>query len=158
MALRSRATSSWSTTSSPSESTGSVTSWLAGPTSRCARPTPPSAVRTGISTDAAPRFDGHGGVGKPGDRPTGGPASDRDAKKGAVGHEVEVFAKTIGEYLEKARTSHRYDRPHLVAPPKFLGQLRKELGKEVQKLVAEELPKDLSWLRRQDLEEKLLGR
>lgn len=109
-------------------------------------------------SDAAPRFDGHGGVGKPGGRPTGGPASDRDAKKGAVEHEVEVFAKTIGEYLEKARTSHRYDRLHLVAPPKFLGQLRKELGKEVQKLVAEELPKDLSWLRRQDLEEKLLGR
>jgi protein required for attachment to host cells len=40
----------------------------------------------------------------------------------------------------------------LVAPPKFLGALRKELGKEVGKLVAEELPKDLSWFNERELE------
>ena len=106
-------------------------------------------------SDAAPRFDGHGGVGKPGASPTSGPASDRDAKQGAVEHEVEVFAKRLGDYLDKARTSHRYDRLHLIAPPKFLGQLRKELGKEVGKLVAAELPKDLSWLSGRELEQKL---
>ena len=33
-----------------------------------------------------------------------------------------------------------------MAPPKFLGALRKALSKEVQKLVADEIPKDLSWL------------
>jgi hypothetical protein len=38
---------------------------------------------------------------------------------------------------------------------KFLGQLRKELGREVQKLVAEELPKDLSWLNARDIERHL---
>lgn len=96
-----------------------------------------------MTSDAEPRFRG-----------TDGPGSDREAK-GAVDHEVEVFAKKIGDYLDKARTSHRYDRLHLVAPPKFLGQLRKELGKEVGKLVALELPKDLSWLNAHDLEQKL---
>jgi protein required for attachment to host cells len=99
-----------------------------------------------MTSDAEPRFRG-----------TAGPGSDREAK-GAVEHEVEGFAKRIGDYLDKARTSHRYDRLHLVAPPKFLGQLRKELGKEVGKLVAEELPKDLSWLDARELEQRLLRR
>jgi protein required for attachment to host cells len=71
---------------------------------------------------------------------------------GAVEHEVELFAKRLGEYLDKTRTRHLYDRLHLVAPPKFLGVLRKELGKEVEKLVAEEIPKDLSWLNARELE------
>jgi protein required for attachment to host cells len=47
---------------------------------------------------------------------------------------------------------------HLIAPPKFLGQLRKELGKEVRKLVADELPKDLSWLSARDIQAQYLGR
>jgi protein required for attachment to host cells len=96
-----------------------------------------------MTSDAEPRFRG-----------TDGPGSDREAKS-AVDHEVEIFAKKLGDYLDKARTSHRYDRLHLVAPPRFLGQLRKELGKEVGKLVAEELPKDLSWLNARELEQKL---
>jgi protein required for attachment to host cells len=95
-----------------------------------------------MTSDAEPRFRG-----------TDGPGSDREAG-GAVDHEVEVFAKKIGDYLDKARNSHRYDRLHLIAPPKFLGQLRKELGKEVGKLVTDELPKDLSWLNARDLEQR----
>jgi protein required for attachment to host cells len=98
-----------------------------------------------MTSDAEPRLRG-----------TDGPGSDREAK-GAVDHEVETFAKAIGDYLDKARTSHRYDRLHLVAPPKFLGQLRKELGKEVGKLVTDEMPKDLSWLNARELEKRLLS-
>lgn len=86
-----------------------------------------------------------------------GPGSDREAK-GAVQHEVEMFAKKIGDYLDKARTAHRFDRLHLVAPPKFLGQLRKALGKEVQKRIEQELPKDLSWIDARDLEQKFFGK
>ena len=62
------------------------------------------------------------------------------------------FSGPAGDYLDKACTAHRYDRLHLIAPPKFLGQLHKELGKEVQKLVAMELPKDLSWLNTRQIE------
>lgn len=105
-----------------------------------------------MNTDAEPRFNGHGGVGKPGSRSTGGPASDREAK-GANEHSVEVFARDIGRYLDKARQEHRFDRLYLVAPPKFLGQLRKELGKETEKLVVEDLAKDLSWFNVRQLEE-----
>lgn len=94
--------------------------------------------------DAHPRFHGTS---------ASSPGSDRE-EPATVDHQVEVFAKTIGDYLDKARTSHRYDRLHLIAPPKFLGQLRKELDKEVQKLVAQEMPKDLSWLNARDIEQK----
>ena len=92
-----------------------------------------------LLADGHPRFHG-----------TSGPASDRQ-EMSATEHATELFAKRVGEYLDKARTAHRYDRLHLIAPPKFLGQLRKELGKEVQKLVTEELPKDLSWLDARDI-------
>lgn len=96
-----------------------------------------------LIADAQPRFHG-----------TSGPGSDRE-EMSATEHATELFAKRVGDYLDKARTAHKYDRLHLVAPPKFLGQLRKELGKEVQKLVTDELPKDLSWLKTHDLQERL---
>ena len=92
-----------------------------------------------LETDAEPRFN-----------PTGGPASDREAK-GAVEHSVKAFAKEIGRYLEQARNQHRYDELVIVAPPKFLGAVRKELGKEVEKLVVDEIPKDLSWFNSREI-------
>jgi protein required for attachment to host cells len=107
-----------------------------------------------LLADGHPRFSGHGGVGKPGAHATGGPGSDRQ-EPAAAEHYTELFAKRVGEYLDKARMKHRYDRLHLIAPPKFLGQLRKELDKEVQKLVTEELPKDLSWLNAREMERYL---
>lgn len=102
-----------------------------------------------LQTDAEPRFDGR--VRKPGTARTGGPASDRE-RQGAVEHSVRTFAREVGRYLDKARIAQRFDRLVLVAPPKFLGALRKELHKEVEKLVAEELPKDLSWLNAREIE------
>ena len=104
-----------------------------------------------LQTDAEPRFSGHGGVGKPGGSTTSGPGSDREAQ-GAVEHSARTFAREVGRYLDKARTEQRYDQLVLVAPPKFLGALRKELHKEVEKLVAEELPKDLSWFNAREIE------
>jgi protein required for attachment to host cells len=95
-----------------------------------------------IASDALGRWSGP-------DRPGG---NSMRAGASPAEHAVELFAKRIGAYLDKARTDHRYDRLCLVAPPKFLGALRKELGREVQKLVAEELPKDLSWLSGRELE------
>jgi protein required for attachment to host cells len=98
-----------------------------------------------LISDAHARFSGPAGR---------GPGSDRE-EMSATEHAIELFAKRVGDYLDKARTAHRYDRLHLIAPPKFLGQLRKELGKEVQKLVAVELPKDLSWLNTREIEQSL---
>ena len=96
-----------------------------------------------LTTDAHSRYRG-----------SSGPASDRE-ETSAAEHATELFAKRVGDYLDKARTAHRYDRLHLIAPPRFLGQLRKRLGKEVQKLVTDELPKDLSGLNARDIERYL---
>ena len=96
-----------------------------------------------LQTDAEPRFNGRAG---------GGPASDREAQ-GPVEHSVKVFAREVGRYLDQARQQSRYEQLVLVAPPKFLGALREELHKEVRKLVADELPKDLSWLNARELEQ-----
>ena len=96
-----------------------------------------------INSDAKGRFPGP-------DRP-GGHSSDDEEH--TVDHANEMFAKRVGDYLDKARTEHRFDQLVLVAPPKFLGALRKELGKEVGKLVADELPKDLSWYSERELED-----
>jgi protein required for attachment to host cells len=97
-----------------------------------------------LRTDSHPRYNGHGGVGKAGSAPTGGPGNDREEMTAAE-VETEKFAKQIGRHLEKARMEHRYDRLFLLAPPRFLGMIRKELGKEVEKLVVDEIDKDLSW-------------
>jgi protein required for attachment to host cells len=53
---------------------------------------------------------------------------------------VRVFAREVGRYLDKARIAQRFDRLVLVAPPKFLGALRKERHK------------DLSWLNAREIE------
>jgi protein required for attachment to host cells len=77
---------------------------------------------------------------------------DRDPLAPTVEHATEMFAKRIGDYLEKARTRHRYDKLVVIAPPHLLGALRKEYGKEVGKLVADEVAKDLSGLSKHELE------
>ena len=67
-------------------------------------------------------------------------------------HATDLFAKRVGAYLERARTDHRYDELVLVAPPKFLGVLRRSLDRQVAKRVVEVLPKDLSLLKERELE------
>jgi protein required for attachment to host cells len=61
-----------------------------------------------------------------------------------VEHENDVFARSIGQYLDQARNARRYGRLRVIAAPKFLGLMRSNLHKEVQKLIAQELPKDIS--------------
>ena len=61
-------------------------------------------------------------------------------------HEAITFAKELGKRLETAATQHRFDRLVLVAPPAFLGLLRKELGTATRKLIGAEIDKDLAGL------------
>ena len=66
--------------------------------------------------------------------------------KAAIG-----FAKGLAEVLEQARVEHAYTRLLLVAPPRFLGQLRAELGAQVGKLVAGSVGKDLTHASNEDI-------
>ncbi len=58
-------------------------------------------------------------------------------------HEAEVFAKQIAVKLETGRINQEYDKLILVAPPAFLGALRKALNEHVAGIVSLSLDKDL---------------
>jgi protein required for attachment to host cells len=59
-------------------------------------------------------------------------------------HHTELFSKEVGRYLDKARTQHRYEKLCVIAPPEFLGLMRKNMTDETKKLVDAEINKDLS--------------
>ena len=84
--------------------------------------------------------------------------TDTEEPSEAREHSVDLFSKRVGEYLERARAQRRYDRLYLMAPPKFLGRLRKQLGKEVEKLVCDELDKDLYRANARELERYFASR
>lgn len=65
------------------------------------------------------------------------------------------FLKAVAELLEDAANKGSFDRLVLVAPPKALGDLRASLSKNVTRMVAEEIAKDLVNVPIHDLPERL---
>lgn len=59
-------------------------------------------------------------------------------------HEEQVFAKEVAERVYRARVDNSLEKLILVAPPRFLGQLRDKLDGPTAKLVIHTLSKDLS--------------
>lgn len=70
-------------------------------------------------------------------------------------HETKVFARQLARRLEGALHRHEYQRLVLVAPPELMGHLRKALSLPVSAAVVDEITKDFSQLRQDDLEERL---
>jgi protein required for attachment to host cells len=64
----------------------------------------------------------------------------------AVERRSALFTREITHRLEQGRQRHQYDDLILVAAPHFLGSLRKQLPKQVGKLVTQVLPHDVSAL------------
>jgi protein required for attachment to host cells len=90
---------------------------------------------------------GSNGGGKQQQAHIGSPQTD------PVQHETEMFSKDVSRYLDRARIEHRYDRICMIAPPQFLGLLRQNLSKEAQKLVADEIAKNVSWFEPKDIQQ-----
>lgn len=65
---------------------------------------------------------------------------------------ARLFSKDLGHYLDKARGESRYERVYLIAAPEFIGRFRRDLTTEVQKLVADDLDKDISWFNVRNIE------
>ena len=110
-------------------------------------------------TDAGGRFGqgGQGGDGGPGDLGAGarGQAHTHEPHQTSREHEVEMFSKQLGRYLDQARNEHRFDRLRVIAAPKFLGLIRQNMSKEVQKMVEEEIPKNITGLDDHQVEQYL---
>lgn len=79
---------------------------------------------------------GHSRGSGPGARSDAGTPSARDT-------EVERFAKQIADILADARRARRYDGIVLAAPPKFLGQLRRQLDPVTLQQVHTTIDKEL---------------
>lgn len=58
-------------------------------------------------------------------------------------HAADLFAKDICQVLEAARTRGEYERLIVLAPPDFLGRLRKSISAAANHLVVESVAKNL---------------
>lgn len=58
-------------------------------------------------------------------------------------HEAELFAHQLIHEMDRGRTSNELAHLYLVAPPEFLGLLRKQCGSALQHLVLGEVGKNL---------------
>jgi protein required for attachment to host cells len=70
-------------------------------------------------------------------------------------HEAEVFAREVCEALELGRTRGSFQRLIVLAPPDFLGKLRKSITSEANKLVAESVPKSVVGLGPDDIRRRI---
>ena len=65
------------------------------------------------------------------------------------------FAHALADMLDQGRIDHDFERLILVAPPRFLGQLRDSLDEQVARLVSESLHKDASRATAEEIESML---
>jgi protein required for attachment to host cells len=69
--------------------------------------------------------------------------------------EIEIFAKSLSEHLDKAHMKGDFSRLYIVASPTFLGLLRKHLDIKTQQCVVAEIAKDMTEHRVADIEQQL---
>ena len=69
--------------------------------------------------------------------------------------EAGRFAKTVAAELGKALREQRFDRLRIVAAPRFLGLLRKELSPQVAAAVSDDAPLDIVKLPVRELTQRL---
>jgi dienelactone hydrolase/protein required for attachment to host cells len=69
--------------------------------------------------------------------------------------EAETFARRLAHALDQARNAHAFDALALVAPPRFLGLLRKSLSPAVRRVVIASAHKELTWMQPHELDEPL---
>jgi len=70
-------------------------------------------------------------------------------------HEIDNFAHSLAQHLEKAYNENRFEQLLIVAAPTFLGLLRSHLSEQVKKRVRFELNKELTLLSADDIRQHL---
>jgi protein required for attachment to host cells len=73
-------------------------------------------------------------------------AGIRSAVEETDWHELEKerFAKSVAEQINKAALSNSFEQICIVAPPKILGDLRREFAKETETKIIAQVPKELT--------------
>ena len=72
------------------------------------------------------------------------PHGSLDPATSAVEHEARGFARLLARHLKDLYSQQAYERLILIAPPRFLGLLRKELHKPLDQLVERTIHKELT--------------
>ncbi len=66
-------------------------------------------------------------------------------------HEFTIFAKYLADYLETARHLGKFERLYIFAGPTLLGLLRQALHPETIKLIKDEVNKDITHLKPEEI-------
>jgi protein required for attachment to host cells len=88
----------------------------------------------------------------------GGYAPAKSNEVDAHDQEAVKFARSLAETLARGYDDHKYAYLGLVAPPQFLGVLRKELPGRAASVLFLELGKDYAPLSEEELRERLRDR
>ncbi|MCB1676475.1 MAG: host attachment protein [Halioglobus sp.] len=72
-----------------------------------------------------------------------GQRRETEPEVSATEHEAQVFAGQLAERLGRGRVEHEFDDLLLIAPPAFLGELRKALDRDTRRCVKHEIDKNL---------------
>lgn len=83
------------------------------------------------------------------------PSNTVDPQESMQEHHVELFSKEVDRYLDKAREEHRVDKLCVIAEPKFLGLMRRNMSPELKQMVLEEFSNDVSGMKTHQVEEFL---
>jgi protein required for attachment to host cells len=73
-----------------------------------------------------------------------GPHGSLDPATSPKEHEAETFAKLLVKHLKSMHDERHFDQLILIAPPHFLGLLRKELHSPLDRLIDRTVHKDLT--------------
>ena len=74
----------------------------------------------------------------------GGGRHAMQPRHSASEHQATVFAKQLAEHIDDARVAGYLDKLVLVAPPKFLGELRSSLSPAAREVVVHSIDKELT--------------
>ncbi len=91
--------------------------------------------------DADLRSDAKGRYYGKGERQQGHTAEPNVSKEE---HDEELFSREVSQLLDRGCDTQRYDSLVMVAPPEFLGLLRRQLSKRVEQRVRQQLDKGLA--------------
>jgi protein required for attachment to host cells len=80
-----------------------------------------------------------------------------DHASSATEHEMEVFARSLARRLKELHNDKHFEQLILIAPPKFLGLLRRELPGPLDQLVDRCIDKDLTTAKVEDIIDYIKG-